>query len=508
MASLKPSPRRRQAGRRGREGPLIAAAEEDGRRPVGQRPDRPVPLGDRARHGPRDAEVAGPPRDELAEAEGVGLDGAPGGVEAGRPVIGVYDALPEVARPGRPLPLDLPVVSRLPEAHAATAQAKADRDLLNAYLAYAGTLVVVVDRQGRIALFNRAAEQVTGYRAEEVVGRPILRPDGRSDWADAVFRRVLSTGEAASVLAHEERTEVIDVDAAGLAALDVDNSAGTVTVVGVDGATGVTIRARISDGLRDTGLDTREGDGRLVVTGDCPLLWANWCRADLTIEVPADMHVTARGQGRVAVSDVSGGVNARSDQGGVELLRVGGTVVARSDQGRIDGNDLTATSVSELDEERSLVAREGWGARLLALQGDDGQWEGGAYFPARGDQPEAGDQPDHGEAGDHGEKPDDGDESQPWTATMPTLMQLVDLGVDPQDERVRRAVEQGATVLVASHELDRAESLAHRVVELAGGTTVAPARPAPGVRSAETPVSPTHQRKASTPSPPEVSHVA
>jgi PAS domain S-box-containing protein len=82
------------------------------------------------------------------------------------------------------------------EAHAATAQAKADRDLLNAYLANAGTLVVVVDRDGRIALFNRAAELVTGYRAEEVIGQPILHPDGRSDWADAVFRRVLSTGEA------------------------------------------------------------------------------------------------------------------------------------------------------------------------------------------------------------------------------------------------------------------------------------------------------------------------
>ena len=82
------------------------------------------------------------------------------------------------------------------EAHAATAQAKADRDLLNAYLAYAGTLLVVVDRQGRIALFNRAAEQVTGYRAEEVVGRPIWRPDGQSEWADAVFREVLGTGGA------------------------------------------------------------------------------------------------------------------------------------------------------------------------------------------------------------------------------------------------------------------------------------------------------------------------
>ena len=53
-----------------------------------------------------------------------------------------------------------------------------------------------------------------------------------------------------------------------------------------------------------------------------------------------------------------------------------------------------------------------------------------------------------------------------------------------------------------------AESLAHRVVELAGGMTVAPARRAPGVPPAEMPVSPTQEREASSPSRPEASHVA
>ena len=32
--------------------------------------------------------------------------------------------------------------------------------------------------------------------------------------------------------------------------------------------------------------------------------------------------------------------------------------------------------------ERARVATKGWGARLLALQGDDGQWAGGAHFPS------------------------------------------------------------------------------------------------------------------------------
>lgn len=44
-------------------------------------------------------------------------------------------------------------------------------------------------------------------------------------------------------------------------------------------------------------------------------------------------------------------------------------------------------------------------------------------------------------------------------------------GRDLLDGLVRRAVEEGATVLLSSHELDRAEALAHRIVTIAGGTT-------------------------------------
>ncbi len=55
-------------------------------------------------------------------------------------------------------------------------------------------------------------------------------------------------------------------------------------------------------------------------------------------------------------------------------------------------------------------------------------------------------------------------------------------GRDLLDGLVRRAVAEGATVVLASHELDRAEALAHRVVTIAGGTTdVAAAVTAPDV---------------------------
>jgi heme ABC exporter ATP-binding subunit CcmA len=42
---------------------------------------------------------------------------------------------------------------------------------------------------------------------------------------------------------------------------------------------------------------------------------------------------------------------------------------------------------------------------------------------------------------------------------------------DTLDSLVRQAVGQGATVLLSSHELDRAEALAHRVVVLSAGST-------------------------------------
>jgi ABC-2 type transport system ATP-binding protein len=79
---------------------------------------------------------------------------------------------------------------------------------------------------------------------------------------------------------------------------------------------------------------------------------------------------------------------------------------------------------------------------------------------------------------------------------------------DQLDGLIGRAVAQGATVLLASHELDRAEALAHRVVELAGGTTVT----ASGVSDAEASTPGTRQRAPSAAPPrapsPEVTHVA
>ena len=85
--------------------------------------------------------------------------------------------------------------------------------------------------------------------------------------------------------------------------------------------------------------------------------------------------------------------------------------------------DLLRTPAEAVAAERARVAAEGWGARLLARQGADGQWAGGACFPAEGWRRDRG-------------------EGQPWTSTLPTLELLCAFGVDPRDDRVRRAIAQ------------------------------------------------------------------
>jgi len=87
--------------------------------------------------------------------------------------------------------------------------------------------------------------------------------------------------------------------------------------------------------------------------------------------------------------------------------------------------DLTGAAPDEVAAERARVAREGWGARLLAARDPDGLWAGGACFPAgyRGGGP-----------------------GQPWTATMHSLQTLGLLGLDPASPEAREAVD-----LVARH---------------------------------------------------------
>jgi hypothetical protein len=72
---------------------------------------------------------------------------------------------------------------------------------------------------------------------------------------------------------------------------------------------------------------------------------------------------------------------------------------------------LTGASTKEVARERSKVATEGWGARLLAAQNGDGGWGKGVYSPK-------------------------------WTSTTYTLLHLLWLGLPPRHPAALRGCEQ------------------------------------------------------------------
>jgi hypothetical protein len=85
--------------------------------------------------------------------------------------------------------------------------------------------------------------------------------------------------------------------------------------------------------------------------------------------------------------------------------------------------DLLDAHESKWQAERAKVETEGWGARLLSHQDEDGQWGGGAFVPSGFEWSE------WQEIG------------QPWTATTFSLSQLREFGLDPASGRARRTVE-------------------------------------------------------------------
>lgn len=73
--------------------------------------------------------------------------------------------------------------------------------------------------------------------------------------------------------------------------------------------------------------------------------------------------------------------------------------------------DLTDDPPHLVTAERARVAVEGWGARLLDLQGEDGHWGGGIYSPK-------------------------------WISTTYTLLLLRHLGIDPESTEASAAIER------------------------------------------------------------------
>lgn len=72
----------------------------------------------------------------------------------------------------------------------------ADRNLVESVLDAVASIVVVLDRQGRIVLFNRAAERATGYEARDVLGQEFffLVPEGEREEVRVSFKERVALG--------------------------------------------------------------------------------------------------------------------------------------------------------------------------------------------------------------------------------------------------------------------------------------------------------------------------
>jgi hypothetical protein len=84
--------------------------------------------------------------------------------------------------------------------------------------------------------------------------------------------------------------------------------------------------------------------------------------------------------------------------------------------------DLEGASGDVVAAERAKVATEGWGARLLELQAEDGYWDGAVYRPKWAEQY--------------------ANFFDTWSATHFSLQSLMDLGLDPQTPQARRALDR------------------------------------------------------------------
>ena len=71
--------------------------------------------------------------------------------------------------------------------------------------------------------------------------------------------------------------------------------------------------------------------------------------------------------------------------------------------------DLTDAPANQVAAERARIAREGWGARILAAQDPDGRWSGGTFAPE-------------------------------WIATMDALHTLYLFGIEPDAPQVQKAI--------------------------------------------------------------------
>jgi hypothetical protein len=156
------------------------------------------------------------------------------------------------------------------------------------------------------------------------------------------------------LLAHEERVEEHTFPAAGVDLLVVEVDSGSLDITAAD-VDVITVRARISDGLRGTGHREEVVSGRLELEATCHNYLGMFCSVDYDVQVPVGFDVVARmDNGRIQVVGTEGSVDATSSNGSIALVDVRGDISVSSDNGAIDGDGLVSAIVSARSSNGSI----------------------------------------------------------------------------------------------------------------------------------------------------------
>lgn len=198
----------------------------------------------------------------------------------------------------------------------------------------------------------------------------------------AVVLLVATTYQAVDVLAHDEHdhrwvvtepVSTVDVDLAG---------DGSVHVIGAP-VDRITIRARVSDGLRPTRFGHRVVDDRLEVRASCPGFGSVWCSVDYVIEVPHDTEVRIDDEGGTRIEDVRGPVEVTSS-GSIEVSGLTGLAVLRSENGTVRATGLRSEVIEARSSNGSVRVATEVAPRSVIAASDNGSVE--VLVPRTGDR--------------------------------------------------------------------------------------------------------------------------
>ncbi len=156
---------------------------------------------------------------------------------------------------------------------------------------------------------------------------------------------------------------------------------GTVHVVGAP-VERVTVRGRVSEGLRATGYGHRLLGDRLEVTASCPNFGGTWCSVDYVIEVPYDTGVRIRNDTGVRVENISGEVEVRTN-GAIEVAGLSGLTILATDGGSVRATGMRSAVIEAESDNGAVRVTSEVAPRSIIAKSDNGSVE--VLVPRTGD---------------------------------------------------------------------------------------------------------------------------